>query len=97
MIIASVRFPLPPGTTLESARRMFEENVALYRTAPGLVRKDYVVGTDRGGGVYLWTSRAAAEAFYTPHWRAMITAKYGGAPEIEWLEVPLTVNNGPAD
>jgi hypothetical protein len=93
MIIASVRFPLPSGTTLEEARHLFEQNVAMYRTAPGLIRKDYVVGGGKGGGVYLWQSREAAERFYSPQWREMIARKYGGEPEIEWLETPLTVDN----
>ena len=93
MIIASVRFPLPAGTTVEDAKALFEKNVGLYYEAPGLIRKYYVMGGGRGGGVYLWESREAAERFYSPAWREMIESKYGGAVEIEWLENPLTVDN----
>lgn len=32
------------------------------------MRKDFLNG-DAGGGVYYWTSRDAAEAWYTPEWR----------------------------
>ncbi len=35
MIIASVRFPLPAGTTAEDARTLYEKNIALYEQAPG--------------------------------------------------------------
>ena len=35
----------------------------------GLLRKDYLNGDAGGGGVYYWTSREAAEAWYTPEWR----------------------------
>jgi hypothetical protein len=30
---------------------------------------------------------------YTPEWKAQITARYGAAPEIEWLDNPVTVDN----
>ena len=51
------------------------------------------IGGGKGGGIYLWESREAAERFYTPEWRAMIGKKYKGAGEIEWLENPVTVDN----
>ena len=64
-----------------------------YESAPGLITKYYVFGNGKGGGIYLWESREAAERFYTPEWRAMIAKKYKGAGEIEWLENPVTVDN----
>jgi hypothetical protein len=93
MIIASVRFPLPEGTSLEDARKLYEQNLATYENAPGLITKYYVFGGGKGGGIYLWESREAAERFYTPEWREMIARKYKGAGEIEWLENPVTVDN----
>jgi hypothetical protein len=93
MIIASVRFPLPEGTSLEEARKLYEQNLATYENAPGLITKYYVFGGGKGGGIYLWESREAAERFYTPEWREMIAKKYKGAGEIEWLENPVTVDN----
>jgi len=93
MIIASVRFPLRPGTSLEQATKAFEASSAKYRDVPGLITKYYVFGNGKGGGIYLWESRQAAERLYTPEWKAMITERYGAAPEIEWLENPVTVDN----
>jgi len=93
MIIASVRFPLPADTSLEEARKLYEQNVAAYENAPGLITKYYVFGGGKGGGIYLWESREAAERFYSPEWRAMIAKKYGAPGEIEWLENPVTVDN----
>ena len=93
MIIASVRFRLPDGTTVEEAKRLYEQNVDAYRRAPGLLSKHYVFGGGKGGGIYLWESREAAERFYTVDWRKMITDKYEGGLEIEWLEVPVVVDN----
>src|SRR5947209_11910279 len=42
MIIASVRFPLPQGTSLEDARKLYKQNLAAYENAPGLITKYYV-------------------------------------------------------
>jgi hypothetical protein len=89
MIIASVRFPLPEGTSLEDARKLYEQNLSAYENAPGLITKYYVFGGGKGGGIYLWESREAAERFYTPEWREMIAKKYKGAGDIEWLENPV--------
>ena len=70
MITAIVRFRLPPGTTRDDAKALFEKSVPNYQGVPGLVRKYYLYGDDlTGGGVYLWTERAIAERFYSEAWR----------------------------
>jgi hypothetical protein len=93
MIIASVRFQLRPGTTLAEITRAFEASAPKYRKVPGLLSKHYVFGNGRGGGIYLWESRELAERLYTPEWKARVTEHYGGSPEIEWLDNPVTVDN----
>jgi hypothetical protein len=93
MIVASVRFRLRPGTTLEDAAKVFEASTPKYRGVPGLVTKYYVFGNGKGGGIYIWESRQAAEKLYTPQWKQMIAERYGAEPEIEWLENPVTVDN----
>ena len=93
MIVASVRFALRPGTTLEEATRAFEASSPRYRDVPGLITKYFVFGSGKGGGIYVWQSREAAETLYTRQWKEMIAARYGAEPEIEWLENPVTVDN----
>jgi len=94
MITAIVRFKLPQGMGLDTAKVMFEKSVPNYKGAPGLVRKYYLYGEDRvGGGVYLWESRAAAERMYSDAWKKMITERYGAAPEITYYETPVIVDN----
>ncbi|HWI38484.1 MAG TPA: hypothetical protein VNU64_18690 [Burkholderiales bacterium] len=44
-------------------------------------------------GVYLWKSKADAQACFTPEWKAMVAAKYGAVPEIVYGVVPVTVDN----
>ena len=50
MITAIVRFKLPQGTNLDTAKAMFEKSVPNYKGAPGLDRKYYLYGEDRVGG-----------------------------------------------
>lgn len=93
MITAIVNFPMTDDVTLDQARELFEGSAPKYKGLPGLVRKYYLFGNGKGGGVYLWESRAAAEAVYTDEWRAMIKERYGAEPEISYFESPVIVDN----
>ena len=94
MITAIVRFKLPQSTTREEAQGLFEKSAPNYRNLSGLVRKYYLFGDDRtGGGVYLWTDRAAAERCYTDAWKQTIAQRYGAAPEITFFDTSVIVDN----
>jgi len=93
VIVAIVRFPLDPPKPADEVRAAFEASAPAYQQLPGLLRKHYLRAEDGsvGGGIYLWESRAAAEAVYDDTWRERITHKYGAAPTIEYFEIPVTV------
>lgn len=95
MIITLTQFALPQPITLEEARALFLSTAPRYRDVPGLLRKHYVLSEDgrTAGGVYLWNSRAEAEATYTPAWRAFVQEKYGTEPVVTYLDSPVTVDN----
>lgn len=95
MITAIATFRLPKRLTVEEARAIFQSTAPRYQAQPGLVRKYYVLSEDgmTAGGVYLWKSRADAEALYTDDWRAFVTGKYGTPPEVTYLECPVIVDN----
>jgi Putative mono-oxygenase ydhR len=95
MIVSIVTFKLPKRWTVQEAASVFKSTAPKYLGKPGLVRKHYYIteAGDRAGGIYFWESKAAAEACYTSEWRAMVTAKYGAAPEILYAEVPVSVDN----
>jgi hypothetical protein len=95
MIVAIVTFKLPGTWSVAQAAAVFESTAPKYLGKAGLRRKHYYVteSGDRAGGIYLWESKAAAEACYTPEWRAMVTEKYGAAPEILYAAVPVSVDN----
>jgi hypothetical protein len=94
MIIAVVQIPM--------ARRGREAAVAAQsRSAPrfraladkGLLRKDYLDGEAGGGGIYYWTSREAAEAWYTPAWFAEAERTFGARPTVTYYDTFVTVDN----
>lgn len=59
----------------------------------GLISKDYVRGNDGAGGVYLWESRAAAEAWFTEQKLQEYTRTFGARPTLTWYDTHLTVDN----
>jgi len=95
MITTITTFRLPKPLTVEQAREIFLSTAPNYRGVAGLVRKSYVLSEDgsTAGGVYLWTSRAAAEAMYTERWRAIVREKYGADPSVTYFESPVVVDN----
>ena len=95
MIVSILTYKLPKRWTTEEAAAVFKSTAPKYLGMPGLLRKHYYL-TEAGdcvGGIYFWRSKADAEACYTPEWKAMVTAKYGTAPEIVYGTVPVTVDN----
>jgi hypothetical protein len=95
MITTITTFRLPEPLTREQARSIFLATAPKYRDVVGLVRKCYVLSDDgsTAGGVYLWKSRADADAMYTPAWRAFVRDKYGSDPSIMYFESPVVVDN----
>jgi hypothetical protein len=96
VIVAIVRFPLRPGTSADDARTSFEGSAPSYRGLPGLARKYYLYQGGEGagpigGGVYLWESRAAADAVYDDAWRARLTERFGSEPLVEYFDCPVIV------
>lgn len=94
MILTLVRFALPEPIDLAEATRRFESSAPKYLALPGLLRKHYVLSDDGrfAGGVYLWESRAAADAAYSGDWRARVAALYGAEPDILFFDSPVTVD-----
>ena len=65
-----------------------------FRDVPGLIRKQFIYAEDRwAGGVYLWQTRAAAEAFYTGPWLDGIGERYGMDPQMKYFETACIIDN----
>ncbi|WP_270938494.1 hypothetical protein [Falsiroseomonas oryzae] len=94
MIVAIVQFNLPSGMTLADATdTIFAPSVDKYRTMPGLIRKNYLFGHGKGGGVYLWDSSESADRAYSTEWRTMMADRFGAEPTVTYFESPIEVEN----
>lgn len=97
MITVIVKFTLREALSREDAAAIFQSTADRYRTVAGLVRKYYLhdVENDAAGGCYLFETRQAAEAAFDQEWKNLVTDKYGAAPDIQYFETPVIVDNSP--
>lgn len=88
-------FQVPAGTTKADLRNTIEQTAGSYLNIPGLIRKYYGIAEDGRTlcGIYLWHTRAQADALYTPEWIALVTKRWGAPPiRAEW-ETPMVVES----
>ncbi len=92
--IVVVQFDLPKRTE-EQAVKGGTASAPTYRALgkKGLIRKDYLNGETGTGGVYLWDSRASAEAWFTEERVAELTERFGARPRLTWYDTHVTVDN----
>ena len=92
--IVVVQFDLPKRAE-DQAIKGGLSSAPTYRALgrKGLIRKDYLNGEAGTGGVYLWDSRASAEAWFTDERVAELTARFGAKPRLTWYDTHVTVDN----
>ena len=92
--IVVVQFDLPKRTE-DQAIKGGTSTAPIYRDLgrKGLIRKDYLNGDAGTGGVYLWESRAAAEAWFTEERITELTTRFGVRPRLTWYDTHVTVDN----
>jgi hypothetical protein len=95
MIIAMTSFSLTKPITREEARNIFLSTAPTYQGVPGLLRKHYLLSEDgsTAGGIYLWNSKAEAQAIYTEAWREFVRKKYDTDPVVTYFDSPVVVDN----
>ena len=94
MITAIVQYKLPPAISLQDCAAHFRNIAPGFRSVPGLIRKQFIYAEDgSAGGVYLWHSRADADAFYTGPWLDGIRERYGMDPQIKFFETACITDN----
>lgn len=94
MIVVRVQFPVNVADKEDFIKKM-AGTTPKYEGLAGLIRKYYVM-TEEGqnaGGIYLWESKARAEAWYNDDWLQYMTEAWGEPPLIEYLECPIVVDN----
>jgi hypothetical protein len=94
MIIAIVNFPLPKSMSRDEFYALMVQTVPRFRGKRGLRRKHYLYDAERhfGGGVYLFTSRADADACFSESFVRQVTAAFG-PPEIRYVDALLVIDN----
>jgi hypothetical protein len=92
--IVIVQFDLPMRTR-DQAIKGGTATAPVYRDLAhkGLIRKDYLNGETGTGGVYLWDSRASAEAWFTQDRIADLATRFGVRPRLTWYDTHMTVDN----
>lgn len=88
-------YAVPPSLDETAMRHQFAAVADRYIGIPGLIRKYFGFSDDGRSvvGIYLWTSKDAADAFYSPDWIAGVTERWGAVPErVDWL-VPVVAES----
>lgn len=88
-------YQMPEGTSAEAIAELFGQTASLYLGVPGLVRKYFGHSADARQviGIYIWRSRADADAFYSPEWMEGVRSRWGTMPvKTEW-EIPQLVES----
>ena len=94
MMVEIVRFNLGAGIDRAKVTELYRRTAPAWAANPDLVEKYYFhdAATDRGGGVYLWKSRAAAERWHGADYREMVRHAYDAVPTIEMFEAVIHVD-----
>ncbi|MEM9004904.1 MAG: YdhR family protein [Cyanobacteria bacterium P01_F01_bin.86] len=95
MIVVSVKFAISQFRNRQALAEDFANISGMFMDIPGLMRKYFVISEaeDSAGGIYMWESRAAAEACFTENFRLIIEERYGGPPEITYFDCPVVIDN----
>ncbi|OYY68769.1 antibiotic biosynthesis monooxygenase [Sphingomonas sp. 28-63-12] len=86
-----VSIATPPGVSDALLQAEFEKAVPRYQAIPGLIRKYFTIEPKRFGGIYYWSSKAAAQAWFSDAWAARAKATYGSDPVVTYYDVPLAI------
>ena len=90
-----VAINIPPGLARTQIEGLFKQQSPAFQKLPGLKQKYFTVNANQAGGIYLFASRAAAEAFFTTQWTEQVTKTYGSKPNVTYFDAPVIIQ-GPA-
>jgi len=93
MLIAIVEIPTGSKRTKEQAIEGAKGSAPIYLGMKGLLRKYYLNGEAGGGGVYLWESREAADAWYNDDWWPMMEKRFGVRPRLTYYDNHVVLDN----
>ncbi len=88
-----VTVPTPAALTRAQVEDGIRKAVPDYRKVPGLVRKYFTIGQGDFGGIYLFTDKATAEAWFGEAWKARVVKTYGVPATVTYFDVPVALDN----
>ncbi len=92
-VAVTVNIPVPAQLPRAQLLAAFDASQPEFRAMPGLIRKYYSIGDDnRAGGLYLWSSRAAAEAHFSAAWQAAVVKRWGSPAALAYYDVPIVLD-----
>lgn len=93
MHCVAVAYRDAPGMSKERADQAFVAEAERHFRVPGLIRKYFGVSEDGRSvvGIYLWRSKADAEAFHSEAWLKGVTERWGTTPERADWTIPQVV------
>ncbi|MBM4780815.1 MAG: YdhR family protein [Archangiaceae bacterium] len=90
--VVIVRVPSPWWAPNFLITGKFIDSIPEYAKAPGLLHKSYTFSERREfGGVYLWESRQAAEAWFDEAWHERVRQQRGVEGDVRMLDAKYTV------
>ncbi|HET7490419.1 MAG TPA: hypothetical protein VFK01_00940 [Bradyrhizobium sp.] len=95
MITEIVLFRLPDGMSREDAIAKYRLSIPTWQANSDLIRKAFLFDENsrRGGGVYHWKTLEAAKQGHGPEFQRRIQATFGSAPEFQYFETPILLDN----
>lgn len=93
-IAVLVELDRPKAVTNDQIQAGFNKSLPIYSNIPGLERKYFTYTDTSFGGLYLWTDKDAADAFYSKDWSDRIKTTYGQEANLTWFDAPVLTAGG---
>ena len=94
MIIVEVTFKIDSSLTEEILKEKFLETAPIYKTTPGLIRKNYIsdLKNNIAGGIYCFDNMLNAKRWFDDERIEWITNRYS-KPKLKFYENYVVVDN----
>jgi hypothetical protein len=95
VIVELVTFPATPNADWNAILSEARATIPRWRANAQLVRKHYLLSEDGAecAGLYIWPTRAAAEAAHDAAWRTAVAQRTGSMPTIRYFELQMLLDN----
>ncbi|GAA4341322.1 YdhR family protein [Pigmentiphaga soli] len=94
MYVTITRFKVSPDIGEAGLTALFEQSAERYAKVAGLLAKHYYIDEgNEAGGVYLWESRADADALFDEAFAQGILQRFGSRPSVHTMWCPVSLDN----